>query len=302
MARPIPLDTDDYDELRKRWLSRYLTIQSRADTRTRSALVVAAQNAEIEIAALETKQNFSSKVRQAQLRLVMGIIKEVLNDFFKKELTLITTGSKESAKAAVTAFSETDRDYLEQAFGSSGDISSFIRGQEIQAQISVANLVSRLEKSAQPLSVRVYRTKRLANNWVQREVNSAIARNASAKEIAQKVRKSIRPNVSGGVSYAALRLGRTELNNAFHATSVALAQDRPWVEGMVWHTSRTHETSEGLVEICERYKEQLFEVNSVPPKPHPQCRCFVTPQVEPLDVFTQNLTAGAYNDWIRDAA
>lgn len=269
MARPIPLDTDDYDELRKRWLSRYLTIQSRADTRTRSALVVAAQNAEIEIAALETKQNFSSRVRQAQLRLVMGIIKEVLNDFFKKELTLITTGSKESAKAAVTAFSETDRDYLEQAFGSSGDISSFIRGQEIQAQISVANLVSRLEKSAQPLSVRVYRTKRLANNWVQREVNSAIARNASAKEIAQKVRKSIRPNVSGGVSYAALRLGRTELNNAFHATSVALAQDRPWVEGMVWHTSRTHETSEGLVEICERYKEQLFEVNSVPPKPHP---------------------------------
>lgn len=302
MARPIPLDTDDYDELRKRWLSRYLTIQSRADTRTRSALVVAAQNAEIEIAALETKQNFSSKIRQAQLRLVMGIIKEVLNDFFKKELTLITTGSKESAKAAVTAFSETDRDYLEQAFGSSGDISSFIRGQEIQAQISVANLVSRLEKSAQPLSVRVYRTKRLANNWVQREVNSAIARNASAKEIAQKVRKSIRPNVSGGVSYAALRLGRTELNNAFHATSVALAQDRPWVEGMVWHTSRTHETSEGLVEICERYKEQLFEVNSVPPKPHPQCRCFVTPQVEPLDVFTQNLTAGTYNDWIRDAA
>lgn len=303
MTRPIPLDSDDFDTLRKRWLNRYLAVQAKHDTKTRTALIRAALDAETEISALAQKSTFSSGVRSAQLRIVMQIVKEILNDFFKTDLKLITAGSKQSARAAVTAFGETDKALLRQAFSASGiSPESFIQGQFIQAELSVANLVSRLEKSNQPLSARVYRTRRLANTWVQREVNSAIVRNASAKEIAIRVRKSIRPNTSGGVSYAALRLGRTELNNAFHATSVALAQDRPWVEGMVWHTSQTHETTQGIVEICDRYADQLFEVNNVPKKPHPQCRCFVTPQVEPLEVFTRNLTAGTYNDWIRDAA
>lgn len=306
MARPIPLDTDDFDTLRKRWLQRYLTVQAKHDIKTRTALIQAATDAYDQIQELANKPNFSNGVRSAQLRLVMLILNEVLNDFWKKQIVQISEGHKQSAKAAVGAFSETDRDFLQRAFrqsvSSKSDTESFIRGQQIQAELSVAHLVSRLEKSAQPLSSRVYRTKRMANTWVQREINSAIVRNASAQEIAKRIRKSIRPNTPGGVSYAAIRLGRTELNNAFHATSVALAQDRPWVEGMVWHTSATHETDEGIVEICDRYADQLFEVNNVPKKPHPQCRCFVTPQVEPLDIFTRNLTAGYYNDWIANAA
>jgi hypothetical protein len=304
VARPIPLDTDDFETLRKRWLNRYLTVQSKHDAKTRTALIQAAQDASDEIEKLANKPNFSNGVRTAQLRIVMKIVSGVLGEFWKRQIPQITIGHKQSSLAAVSAFTETDRDYLVKAFRASGDVSSFIRGQEIQAQISVAHLVDRLEKTNHPLSTRVYRTKRLANTWVQREINSAIVRNAGAKEIAAKVRKSIRPNTPGGVSYAALRLGRTELNNAFHATSVALAQDRPWVQGMVWHLSQTHESSEdnSVVEICDRYADQLFEVNNVPAKPHPQCRCFVTPQVEPLDIFTRNLTAGYYNDWISNAA
>lgn len=311
MTRPTPLDgglNDDFEVLRKRWLSRYMTVQSKTDTKTRTALIQAAEDAYKELNALTSKSTFSAAVRSAQLRLSMKIVKEVLNDFFKTELKIITEGHKQSARAAVIAFGETDRNLLQRAFQvSANPISAdgFIQGQAIQAEISVANLVSRLETSHQPLSSRVYRTRRLANTWVQREINSAIVRNAGAKEIAKIVRKSIRPNTPGGVSYAALRLGRTELNNAFHATSVALAQDRPWVESMRWHLSQTHEsnqTQSGVREICERYADQTFEVNSVPKKPHPQCRCFVTPKVESLAVFTAHLTAGVYNDWIRDAA
>lgn len=308
MTRPTPLDggsTDDI-ELRKRWLQRYLTIQAKHDTKVRTALIQAAQDATTQIEALANNSTFSAGVRSAQLRLTMKIVKEVLDELFKKQIPLITAGSKESARAAVTAFGETDRDYLRKAFNASASskksVDGFLQGQLIQAELSVANLVSRLEKSKHPLSTRVYRTKRLANTWVQREINSAIVRNASANEIAKRVRSSIRPNVAGGVSYAALRLGRTELNNAFHATSVSLAQDRPWVQGMVWRVSGTHESSEGLAEICDRYNQQLFEVNNVPKKPHPMCRCVVTPQVEPLEAFARNLTAGYYNDWIANAA
>lgn len=297
MTTPL---TDDFEVLRKRWLLRYLTVQSRADTKLRTALIQAAEDAYKELISLTSKKSWSASVRSAQLRLVMTTVKEIHDELFKKELKIITEGHKQSAVAATYAFSETDRDYLEQAFGASGDVSSFINGQKIQAQISVAHLVSRLEKSAQPLSSRVYRSKRLANNWVQREINSAIIKGSSAKELAMRVRKSIRPNTSGGVSYAAMRLSRTELNNAFHATSVALAQDRPWVHGMQWHLSGTHDAEINCV--CEQYSNQIFEVNNVPKKPHPQCRCFVTPQVETLAVFAQHLTAGTYNDWIRNAA
>lgn len=305
MPSPYPLDSDDFDTLRKRWLQRYLTIQAKHDVKVRTALLQSSQDASDQISSLANSPTFSNGVRTAQLRIIMKIVSEVLNDLFKKQIPLITAGSKQAARAAVTAFGETDRDFLRQAFNSSAgkaNVNDFIQGQYIQAELSVMHLISRIEKSSHPLSTRVYRTRRLANTWVQREVNSAIVRGESAAYIAKRVRSSIRPNVPGGVSYAALRLGRTELNNAFHATSVALAQDRPWVEGMVWHLSQTHERTEGTKEICERYSEELFQVDNVPAKPHPQCRCFVTPKVEPLDVFVRNLTAGTYRDWIADAA
>jgi hypothetical protein len=292
---------DDPDELRRIWLNRYLRIQARYDTRFRTMLIQAAEDAQDEIAALQTSTTFSASVKTAQLRIVMKIIREVLKDLFGEILPVIKDGQKQSAVAAVDAFTETDRDFLEAAFReSSRDIASFIEGQKRNSMLGVANAVSREYQSDQPLSARVYRTRYMANRWVQNQVNSGILRGASAKEIAFTVRKSIRPNTSGGVAYAAMRLGRTELNNAFHATSIALAQDRPWVEGMRWNLSKTHDFD--LRCICEKYANQVFTVEQVPAKPHPLCRCFTTPEVEAFDVFVRHLTAGQYNDWIRNAA
>ena len=268
---------EDYLELRKRWLERYLTVQSKTDTKFRSALIDAAEQAFSQVIALEKKTTFSSGVKAAQLRLVMQQVQSVHNELFKKFIPLIGDGQKQSASAAVTAFSETDRDYLRAAFNASqssgASVNDFIEGQRKQAMLGVVHTLSRIYKSDQPLSVRVYRTKNLANNWVKNQVNSAILRNASAQEIATAVRKSIRPNTPGGVSYAAMRLGRTELNNAFHATTIALSQDRPWIIGMEWNLSTTHEVSRNLAnpEVCEVYAAREWTVENVPKKPHPQC-------------------------------
>lgn len=301
MTTPTPYDnTDDFDELRKRWLNRYLKVQGKYDTKLRSILIGAAEDAQARVIALSTKKNFSSNVRTAQLRLVMAEIRIVLKDLYGEVLPLIEDGQKDSALAAVSAFTETDADYLRRAFAASGDYRNFIDGQKKQAQMQVANVVSRITKTDIPLSKRVYRTEALSNRWVQGRVNSAIVRGASAKEIAQEVRRSIRPSTPGGVSYAAMRLGRTELNNAFHATSISLAQDRPWVEGMRWHLSKTHKPGQKCG--CETYANQIFDMEHVPPKPHPQCRCFITPEVEPFDVFVRHLTSGQYRDWIGNAA
>lgn len=303
MTRPIPTDnTDDFEVLRKRWLSRYMKIQTQTDTRIRTILVEAAEDAAQTVTALEKNSTFSAGVRTAQIRLVMKEIKEVLDELFGRITPVISDSQKSQAKAAAEALAETDRQYLEAAFQETRAVNDFIASQKIQVQIQVINAVNRITKSEIPLSRRVYRTEALAKNWVQRDVTSGIARGASAKEIAGIVRKHIRPNTPGGVSYAALRLGRTELNNAFHATAITLAQDRPWIEGMEWFLSARHEIDPQSVEVCETYANRIFEVNNVPAKPHPQCRCFVAPVLEPSDVFIRNLTAGQYRDWIENAA
>lgn len=295
-------NAESFEVLRKRWLSRYMGVQSRTDTRIRTILVEAAEDANARVIALENNSTFSAGVRTAQLRLVMREVKDILNDVFKQFTPIILAGQKSEAEAAVDGLTETDRQYLEAAFQNAGAVRDFIDSQKLQAKIQVINAVNRITKSERPLSQRVYRTKALAQGWVQRDVTSGIARGASAKEIAKTVRKHIRPNTPGGVSYAALRLGRTELNNAFHATAIELSQDRPWIQGMEWNLSAVHQSDSRGVEVCETYAKRVFEVDKVPAKPHPQCRCFVVPVLEPVSIFIQNLTAGQYRAWIDKAA
>lgn len=303
MTRPTPNDDlESFDVLRKRWLARYMRIQSQTDTRIRTVLVESAESANDQVSALKSNSTFSAGVRTAQLRLTMSIIKDILDDLFDGITPLIRSGQKSEAKAAAEALSETDRKYLEDAFQNNSDVNGFIDSQKFQAQIQVVNALNRVTKSDRPLSQRVYRTKSLAKKWVQRDVTIEIAKGSSAKEIAKVVRKHIRPNTPGGVSYAALRLGRTELNNAFHSTAITLSQERPWITGMQWHLSSVHIYDPQRVEICETYHQQIFDMNNVPPKPHPQCRCFVTPVLESPDVFIRNLTAGQYRDWIKNNA
>lgn len=303
MTRPLPHDnTDDFDVLRKRWLSRYMRIQTQTDTRIRTILLEASENAAQTVTALSTNSTFSAGVRTAQLKMVMKEVKDVLSGVFDDIAPVIRHGQKQEAEAAIDGLTETDRDYLRSAFGNTGSVDSFISSQKQQAQIQLINAINRVTKSDRPLSARVYRTQALAQRWVQRDVTIEIAKGSSAKEIAKVVRRHIRPNTPGGVSYAALRLGRTELNNAFHATAITFAQDRPWIQGMEWHLSAVHQHDPSRVEVCETYANRIFDVDHVPSKPHPQCRCFVAPVLEPVDVFIRNLTAGQYRDWINNAA
>lgn len=303
MTRPLPHDnTDSYEILRKRWLTRYMKIQTQTDSRIRTILVAAAEDADARVTALEKNSSFSAGVRSAQLRLVMSTIKGILNDVFGEITPLILNGQKAEAIAAVDGLTETDLQYLEAAFQSNGAVHDFIASQKFQAKIQLINAVNSVTKQKHNLSQRVYRSQALSQQWVRRDVTSGIARGESAKEIAKVVRKHIRPNTPGGVSYAALRLARTELNNAFHATAITFSQDRPWIKGMQWHLSAVHQHDGGRVEICESYANQIFDVDNVPAKPHPQCRCFVAPVLEPVDVFIRNLTAGQYRDWINNAA
>lgn len=294
--------TSPNSEMRRTWLDRYLRIQAKQDTKLRTILLSVSEHAQNEVSALEKSSTFSAGVRTAQLRLVMKVVRELHNDLFAELQPVISSGQKDAAAGAVDSFRDTDREYLEAAFRETGNVDSFVEGQRRQAEIGVANAVSKLYGFEHPLSGRVYRTRSLANRWVQNTVTRQIFIGASAADIAKSVSRSIRADVPGGTGYAAMRLGRTELNNAFHTTSINLAKDRPWVEGMLWNLSARHEPNPLKQEICETYAGHVFTLETVPIKPHPQCRCYTTPQLEAYEVFIRHLTAGQYRSWITNAA
>ena len=297
MSAPLPFNEGaDYDTLRRRWLSKYARIQGQADTKIRTVLVDAASEAHDRIAVLAQKSTFSAGVRSAQIRLAIQQTRITLNDVFNAVLPIIKTGQGDEASAAVDGLTESDRRYLLAVFRDAPSVKYFVESQRQAARNGVAHAISSVTGADRPLSARVYRSKALANNWIKNTVTAAIVRGDSAADLAKAVRSSIRPTTPGGVSYAALRLGRTELNNAFHATAIEMSKDRPWIDGMRWHLSATHEW-QGGDEPCERLSGRIFAIEHVPAKPHPQCRCFITPELEAFEVFERNLLAGNYREW-----
>lgn len=290
------------EELDATWLIPFTTLQRRYEMRIRTVLLSASQDAEKAVLALSKKQTFSSGVRIAQIRLLIEELQPILKELFNDAIPVIANGQQDAGVLAVNKFSETDADYLAKAFSQSGSVRDFVDGQRQSARVGIRQAISSITRSDYDLSSNVYTTRALANRWLKNQVTGLVLRGESAQTIARVVRASIRPNTPGGVAYAALRLGRTELNNAFHATAVDLAKDRPWVTGINWNLSSVHSHTSDKKEICEQYAEMTWTPKTVRPKPHPQCRCYVTPALVPYEQFVQNLTAGKYRSWIREAA
>lgn len=147
-------------------------------------------------------------------------------------------------------------------------------------------------KSYKPLSTRVYRTQQLVKGQVNRMINQHLARGSSGRELARDIRQFVKPTAPGGLRGASLRLGRTELNNAFHAVSVDQAQKNPYVIGMVWHLSGSHPRPDA----CNDYEEHFFRPHEVPNKPHPNCFCYVTPETLSRGAFLDHYNKGGYSN------
>lgn len=127
--------------------------------------------------------------------------------------------------------------------------------------------------SYRPLAESVYRNEALTMRYIDRAIESGLVRGLSARDMANEVKRFIRPDVKGGVSYAAMRLGRTEINNAFQATQVRYAAESPWITGVQWNLSSSHPEEDE----CDVYAaHEPYAPEEVPARPHPQCFCFMT--------------------------
>lgn len=171
-----------------------------------------------------------------------------------------------------------------------------------QGRAGIENLLSRRVNGI-PLSEQVYKTSVQSGQRLARTIDALVLNGASAKEIANAVFKYIDPATPGGASYAAMRLGRTELNNAFHTTSLQHYQQNPFIETVGWRLSGSHPKPDK----CDEYANGThfkgggpgeYKPDDVPDKPHPQCFCYLEPGVADDDAFVKNFKAGRYNNYI----
>jgi hypothetical protein len=286
------------DPLARAPLNAYLRRQVILDVALRKVLRAAIKSLDSEIARLAASRSIGNQVRASQLRLtreMMAVWRDV-GDVIEQNIL----GSAEDIAKVQQAFDKS----MMKKLGAKMD-QAFARSLLAQAQAGLDSYISR-SHNHMTLSERVYRNGRRSVTAVEAIINEALLTGRSATEIARMVRSYINPRTPGGLSYAAMRLGRTELNNAFHETSRRLAIDDPFVQAVKWNLSGSHPRPD----ICNDYASRVtwsggnpgeYKPSEVPNKPHPQCLCYVTTVPIAEETFLRNLKAGKYDN-MADAA
>jgi hypothetical protein len=281
-------------------LKRYLRVQDAADKEFAAALRDAAADAEKLMDKLSRRYDFGSEMRRAQIAQVLGALREQQAMLYKNLTDTLMDQMTYAADAAAEA-EGVMTDYLFNQLGT-GPIPQLQAAYKEQARATVRAYQARNDLGI-PLAQSVYRTQALSSGLVDRSVNRGLLLGKSAREIAKDVRHLINPNVRGGVSYAAMRLGRTELNNAFHHAQKGIRANDPFVEAMKWNLSGSHPKPDE----CNTYAENVhfdggglgeFLPMEVPGKPHPNCFCYMTAVVVDDDKFVADFMAGKYNTYI----
>lgn len=216
---------------------------------------------------------------RAQLRAQQAAINAVLNQDWKKFAKAIDFGQEDAVAEAMRVLGEYEKPIL-HAFMSKADAADLIKSEAERAAAGTRALMDRLTKSYIPLSQSVYNSRALAKGMVDKVIDSALVRGLSARELAKEIRDLISPDVPGGVSYAALRLARTEINNAFHAGSIRRYLESGMVVGVEWHLSRSHPEEDECDDLAAN---SPYPIDDVPDKPHPQDLCFLTPAMPDLE-------------------
>lgn len=159
------------------------------------------------------------------------------------------------------------------------------------------------------LSDRVWRTGERWRNAIIRVLEDGIARGEDARKLALEVQRYLQPGVwtahkletrrrlgvSADVSYEAMRLVRTEMNNAFHEATIMANRAAPSYLGVHWRLSGEHP----FPDVCDDYARHngdgFWPRGQEPVKPHPQCMCVVVPRHERPEEFSERL-----RQWLRD--
>lgn len=276
----------------------YLRAQTPFDKKMLAALADAQADAARRITKLAARGGLGAEVRAAQLAAIRRELQVVQRELWLELGREIRRAGPDVADAATDAGQVIDK----ILFAGAGQRmpEALADAQRAYARATVTNYLSRVENGI-GFSERVYKTRAMTQGWVDRAVNRVILQGGNWREIANAVKGMIDPNTPGGVSYAAKRLGRTELNNAFHQTQIKVSEQNPWNTGQHWHLSKQHPKADE----CDVYANEVhyeggapgvYRKGDVPRKPHPQCFCYLAPETVSEDEFFDRLMAGDYED------
>ena len=248
-------------------------------------------------AALGTR--VGSKARARQLRAAEQALAALSRSMWGEIGGLVSQGIRDAAELAADHQMFRDRRMgMPNRF-----IASYYEGLVFSAEQSAQDIISRRTHGFR-LADRIYRNGEITVLKVGQIVEESLALQRSAREIARLVRSYYSPDVPGGASYAAMRLGRTEINNAHHNTTIRLSETLPWVEGYRWHLSSSHPKPDECDEFAshdEGLGEGVFGKGNVPSKPHPHCLCYVeVAQMERAE-FLEGLIAGRFDRYLSRA-
>ena len=273
----------------------YARVTNATDKALLRLLAEAADDARKEAERLALTRKFGAMTKSAQQRLVQRALQLQMRSLWENVGYMTIFGEKEAARAAISAM-----DHLQsKIYGKAG--ADLQRALRLQAESGIDSFVSR-KSSMERLSFRVYKNMQLASGTIDRMISKALLRGLNARDFARILASTIQPNVTGGVSYAAMRLARTEINNAFHETSIRYTLDMPWVRGYKWNRSRSHPH----LDVCDSMANTdhsglgrgVYSKGSVPGKPHPQCLCYITTVTASAGQFEAQLRRGSYDAYL----
>lgn len=282
-------------------LRRLVPVLRQVDREMNSLLREAADDALSRILRLAEKEGVGAQVRRAQYAQVRAELLKTMASLYQRVPAALRYEMEAAADAASAANKVID-DVLFREFGGTPD--GLEEAHRAQAKETVKKYIARTSNNIS-LSDQVYRTQRLSSGYVSGQINRSILLGESWKELAARVKGSIQPNVRGGVSYAAKRLGRTEINNAFHTVAVDGMKRRPWVDAVRWNLSGSHPKTD----VCDDYAGKshyqggsrgVFRKEEVPGKPHPQCLCFTTAESMSEDDFVNGFLRGDFDKYLDD--
>lgn len=228
----------------------------------RRILEQAADEIEQELAG-QAGEGAGEAVQRAQAEAIARAVKQHLKGDWDSISSVLSEARKLAATASVQAFYEQISGPMSDLLGKDG-LNSLISAESVRASNTINTVMARLSDSRRSLSQQVWATQAMSNRWLDSKINQALARGWDARRLADEVREFVNPNTPGGASYAAMRLARTEINNAFHSQTIEQMWNSGVVEYVKWNLSRSHPDRD----ICDDLAEHRLS-EPIPGAPDP---------------------------------
>lgn len=263
----------------------YRKVQQQAEKDLRKILEITAKAIQKRIESLPV--GIGGEVRAAQLRVTLAVIRRMQRLMWTGGIgPLVQRAMKDAEDAAESAVETMTR--VAYAGLPESAAKQLVRSLRAAAE---SGLKSDAARKRRELSTRVYNQRALFDGKIEDLIRQGLISGLSARELASTVYKYVSPTTPGGPSYAAMRLARTEINNAFHERQIQGAT-RPGVKAVKWNLSGSHK----VPDECNVYAaHKPYPPTEVPDKPHPQCFCYLTYETMSSAEFRDKLAAGDFD-------